>query len=34
MNDIRYKNLMIDSSLIGVDGTAELLADLVRRKFM
>ena len=34
INDIHYKNLMIDSSLIGVDGTAELLADIVRRKYM
>lgn len=34
INDMRYKNLMIDSSLVGVDGTAELLVDLVRKKFM
>ncbi len=34
INDMRYKNLMIDSSLVGVDGTAELLADIVRRKYM
>ncbi len=34
MNDIRYKDLLINSSLVGVDGTAELLADLIRKKFM
>lgn len=34
INDLRYKDLLINSSLMGVDGTAELLADLIRKKFM
>lgn len=34
INDRNYKDLMINSSLVGVDGTAELLADIVRKKFM
>ena len=34
INDMRYKDLFINSSLLGVDGTAELLADLVRKKYM
>lgn len=33
INDLRYKDIFINSSLLGVDGTAELLADLVRKKF-
>lgn len=32
-SDIEYKNLMIDSSLLGVEGTAEYIARLVRKKF-
>ncbi len=32
-DDKRFKDIMIDSSLFGVDGTAEYLADAVRRKF-
>lgn len=34
INDIRYKDLLINSSLLGVDGTAELIAELVRKKYM
>ena len=34
INDMRYKDLLINSNLLGVDGTAELLADLVRKKYM
>lgn len=34
INDTRYKDLLINSSLLGVDGTAELLAELVKKKFM
>lgn len=33
INDIKYKNLMIDSGVLGVDGTAELLADLAKKRF-
>lgn len=32
-NALSSKHIMIDSSLLGVDGTAEYLADLVKRKF-
>ena len=32
-DDKRHKDILIDSSLFGVDGTAEFLADAVRRKF-
>lgn len=32
--DIKSKNIMIDSSLLGVDGTADYLADLAKRKFL
>lgn len=32
-NALSSKHIMIDSSLLGVDGTAEYLAELVRRKF-
>ena len=32
-NDIRYKNLLIDSSMLGVDKTAEYLAQLIGSKF-
>lgn len=34
INDMKYKDLMINSSLLGIDGTAELLADIVQKKFM
>ena len=33
MSDIKYKDLLINSSLVGVDGTAELIADIVKKKF-
>ena len=32
-NDMNYKDLMIDSSMLGVDGTAEYLVDLIHKKF-
>lgn len=32
-DDYNHKDLLIDSSLLGVDGTAESLASLVRRRF-
>lgn len=32
-DDKRHKDIMIDSSLFGVEGTAQYLADAVRRKF-
>lgn len=32
-DDKRHKDILIDSSLFGVEGTAEFLADAVRRKF-
>ena len=32
-DDKKHKDIMIDSSLLGVEGTAEYLAELVRRKF-
>ena len=31
--DPLHKHLMIDSSLLGVEGTADLIAEIVRRKF-
>lgn len=31
--DFRHKHLMIDSSLLGVEGTADLIAAVVRQKF-
>lgn len=31
--DLDSKQIMIDSSIFGVDGTAEILADIVRRRF-
>lgn len=31
--DFNHKHLMIDSSLFGVTGTAELLADIIKKKF-
>ena len=30
--DPRYKDIMIDSSLLGVEGTAEALVDIIQRK--
>lgn len=32
-DDKRFKDIMIDSSLFGIEGTAEFLADAVRKKF-
>lgn len=32
-DDKRHKEIMIDSSLFGIDGTAEFLADAVKKKF-
>ena len=32
-DDKNHKDIMIDSSLLGVEGTAEYLVELVRRKF-
>ncbi len=32
-SDPNYKDIMIDSSLLGIEGTAEVLAGIVRRKF-
>ncbi len=31
--DKNYKNIMVDSSILGVEGTADYLVDLVKRKF-
>ncbi|MGN0373077.1 MAG: AAA family ATPase [Enterocloster sp.] len=31
--DTRHKHLMIDSSLLGVEGTADLIAQMVRKRF-
>ena len=33
MADIEHKHLIVNSELLGVEGTAQLLADAVRRKF-
>lgn len=33
MSDKEYKHVMIDSSLLGVEGTCEVLADLIKKKF-
>ena len=33
-DDERFKDILIDSSLFGVEGTAEFLAEAVRKKFM
>ena len=32
-DDYNHKDLMINSSLLGVDGTAEYLATLIKKKF-
>ena len=32
-SDSRYKDIMIDSSLLGIEGTAEVLVDIVKKKF-
>lgn len=31
--DINMKNILMDSSILGVEGTAEVLVDIVRRRF-
>lgn len=31
--DLKYNQVMVDSSMLGVDGTAEILADVVKKKF-
>ena len=32
--DINYKDILIDSGMLGVEGTAEYLAELVKKRFM
>lgn len=32
-DDPRFKNILIDSSLLGVEGTADFLVEAVKRKF-
>ncbi len=32
-DDKNYKDIMINSSILGIDGTAEYLTDLIKRKF-
>ena len=32
-DDKRHKDIMIDSSLLGVEGTADYLVEAIRRKF-
>lgn len=34
MDDKKHKNLIIDSSLLGVEGTADLLVNIVKEKFL
>lgn len=31
--DLEYNHVMIDSSVLGVDGTAEIMAEIVKKKF-
>jgi len=33
MSDKDYKHVMLDSSLLGVDGTCDVLADIIKKKF-
>ncbi|MDF2803405.1 MAG: hypothetical protein K0S61_3308 [Anaerocolumna sp.] len=33
MSDKEFKHVMIDSSLLGVEGTCEVLTDMIKRKF-
>ncbi|BCN30051.1 cytidylate kinase-like family protein [Anaeromicropila herbilytica] len=33
MSDKDYKHIMVDSSLLGVDGTCEVLVDIIKKKF-
>lgn len=32
--DYEHMQIMIDSSLLGVEGSAEILADVIKRKYM
>ncbi len=32
-SDPKHKNIMVDSSVLGVEGTADFLVDFIRRKF-
>lgn len=32
-SDIKHKNIMVDSSALGVEGTADFLVDFIKRKF-
>lgn len=32
-DDKRFKDIMIDSSMLGVEGTADYLIELIQRKF-
>lgn len=32
--DYRHKEILIDSSVLGIEGTAEILADFIKRKFV
>ena len=31
--DVNYKDILIDSGMLGVEGTAQYLAELVRERF-
>ena len=33
-NDLEHNHLLVDSSLFGVQGTARLLADIARERFL
>jgi hypothetical protein len=33
MSDYNHKHVMLDSSLLGVEGTCDVLADIIRKKF-
>lgn len=33
MSDKDYKHVMLDSSLLGVDGTCDILADIIKKRF-
>lgn len=33
MSDKNHKNILLDSSLLGVDGTCDVLADIIKKKF-
>lgn len=34
MNDPKYKDILINSHLLGIDGTAQLLVDIIQKKFL